>query len=82
MKLSELITNLQAIQSRIESDPTIALKITDHYTTRYQAYDANFRLDADAKMHGGYFVNDEWMTIDVSLIENSEGKSPKVTFRR
>lgn len=81
MKLSELITNLQAVQARTENDPTIALKVTDYYTTRYQAHDADFKIDADATIHGGFFINGDWMTIDAHLIANREGKKPKVTFR-
>ncbi|MDI3211785.1 hypothetical protein [Arthrobacter sp. AL12] len=81
MKLSELVANLQTIQARIDTDPEVVLKVTDHYTTQYQAHDANFKIDANASMHGGYFINGNWMTIDVGLTENGEGKSPKVTFR-
>lgn len=81
MKLSELITNLQAVQARTETDPEVTLDVHDYYTRRFGSV-ATFKVDASASVQGGYFVNGEYLTITANLQPDYDGKYPKVTFRK
>lgn len=86
MKLSKYLENLQKLQERNNGiDVEVSFSVKDHFSKYGQP--ASFAGDSpNAKFYDGTFTNtlqgDGHMTIFLNLKPDTDGKNPKITFRK
>lgn len=80
MKISELIKQLENLQKIADKDLNIRFLVKDFYTSGHYGHEMNFDLKTENWL--GYTIAGDQVTLTGFNLKESEGKQPKVTFRK
>lgn len=84
MKISELIKKLESLKEK-HGDNELRFTVKDYYSVFGEEMTTGLKAGENTGLPSDWedvFSNGEKTTIRFSLSENSEGKKPKITFRK